>query len=219
MTAPVAWVDRLAADVPVAPDADTARAWARGELARPEYAGHGPTLLERFLDWLSGLGAGTGGADLPDALPVALVVLVLAAVLLAFWSTGRVRASTRARAAAVVLEDDARTSEEIRASADRAAARGDWAEAVLERYRAVVRALEERAVLDDRPGRTAHEVAQEAAARLPGSADELARAGRLFDDVRYGDHAVGPAEDAAVRALDAAVAGERPRAAPAGGRP
>ena len=105
----------------------------------------------------------------------------------AFWVAGPVRARVAGRPRPWSSSgDDARTAAELRAAADAAAARGDWSTAVLERFRAVVRSLEERALLDDRPGRTAHEAAEAAAARLPARAAELRRAARLFDDVCYG---------------------------------
>ncbi|MGC0410015.1 hypothetical protein RKD31_003258 [Streptomyces sp. SAI-163] len=52
--------------------------------------------------------------------------------------------------------------------------------------RAVVRALEERALLDIRPGRTADEAATEAGHALPAHRDRLRAAARDFDDVTYG---------------------------------
>jgi hypothetical protein len=52
--------------------------------------------------------------------------------------------------------------------------------------RAIVRALEERALLDVRPGRTADEAAAEAGRSLPAHADRLRSAARDFDDVTYG---------------------------------
>ena len=52
--------------------------------------------------------------------------------------------------------------------------------------RALVRALEERALLDVRPGRTADEAAAEAGRALPAHTDPLRTAARDFDDVTYG---------------------------------
>ena len=52
--------------------------------------------------------------------------------------------------------------------------------------RAIVRSLEERALLDPRPGRTADEAAAEAGRALPAHADRLRAAARDFDDVTYG---------------------------------
>jgi hypothetical protein len=118
-------------------------------------------------------------------------------------------ARRRRRTAAVVQADDVRTSAQLRAAADDAAGRGDWTLAVAERFRAVVRALEERAVLDERPGRTAQEAAEAAAERLPGLAGPLHVAASRFDDVVYGDLPAGPADDAAVRALDEQVSAAR----------
>lgn len=52
--------------------------------------------------------------------------------------------------------------------------------------RAIVRSLEERALLDVRPGRTADEAAAEAGRSLPAHTDRLRAAARDFDDVTYG---------------------------------
>jgi hypothetical protein len=52
--------------------------------------------------------------------------------------------------------------------------------------RAVVRSLEERALLEPRPGRTADEAAAEAGRTLPAHTDRLRDAARDFDDVTYG---------------------------------
>ncbi|MDD9206967.1 DUF4129 domain-containing protein, partial [Georgenia sp. 10Sc9-8] len=125
---------------------------------------------------------------------------------------GPIRRRRRLRAATAgshELFDDERSSQQLRVSADAAAARGDYATAVLERFRSVVRALDERAVLDDRPGMTAQEAAGLAGAALPAHAAGLQRAGRLFDDVRYGAAAPGPDEDEVMRDLAEQVATAR----------
>ena len=79
-----------------------------------------------------------------------------------------------------------------------------------ERLRAVVRSLEERAVLDERPGRTADEAAAEAGRALPGCAAGLRSAAVLFDEVWYGGRPAGPESYAALRDLDAQVQAARP---------
>ena len=112
--------------------------------------------------------------------------------------------------------DGTRSAAWHRAAADAAAAAGDVRTAVLERFRAVVRELEERAVLAEQPGRTADEAARDAAARLPGLGERLTAAARIFDDVRYGDRPATAAMDEALRELDAALRGGAPR--PAGSR-
>ena len=201
----------LLGKVPVVPDAPTARRWATDELAKSVYH-HSKSLLDRFLGWLGSL---FNGAAAPFGLPpvavatiVVLVVLAIAAV--AFWIAGPVRLARRAATSAVVFGDDTRSAAELRAVADASAARGDWSAAVLDRFRAIVRALEERTLLEEWPGRTAHEAAESAAARLPGRTADLRRAGGIFDRVCYGKTAADQATDAWLRELDGALAATRP---------
>ncbi|AEG45077.1 DUF4129 domain-containing protein [Isoptericola variabilis] len=198
-------------DVPVDPDRETARRWLQEELSRPEYSTE-PSLLERLVAWLTSLFEDVRVPDVPGwQLALVTVLVVAAVVLVGWWVAGPVRLARRgARESAVVLEDDTRTAAELRAAADAAAARGDWSTAVLERFRAVVRALEERVVLTEQPGRTAREAADAAAARLPGVAADLHRAAALFDDVRYGELPARAQDDAFLRTLDARAAAERP---------
>ncbi|MPV37788.1 DUF4129 domain-containing protein [Georgenia subflava] len=203
--------------VPVDPEAAEARRWAEEELAKAVYSDE-PSLLERALAWFLRLFEGIGeiGLSAPPAVVPVLVVLAFVAVLvLALVVGGRVRRNRAvAGAASTELFEDDRSSAELARTADDAARRGDWATAVLERFRALIRGLDERAVLDDRPGLTAHEAAGLAAAALPEVADGLRWAGRLFDDVRYGHVAPGAAEDEDLRELVARV--DRARPAPAG---
>ncbi|MFF3063267.1 DUF4129 domain-containing protein [Oerskovia sp. NPDC057915] len=192
-------------DVPVVPDADTARQWLREELLDPVYVDQ-PSLLMRFIDWVTGLFTDVRVLDVnPVVASLVIVGVVLAVAVVAYVVAGPVRLSRRARPSAAVFDDDERSAEDLRSAADAAASAGDWATAVVERYRAVVRSLEERVILDPRPGRTAHEAADEAALRLPALADRLTAGARLFDDVRYGKVSVGPAADQALRELDAAA--------------
>lgn len=101
------------------------------------------------------------------------------------------------------------SASEHRDLAEGHAARREWAEAVRERLRAVVRELESRGVLDPRPGRTAHEVAGEAGLLVPALADPLARAATIFDEVWYGGrHADRSAYDTLVE-VDRMVTGTR----------
>jgi len=216
---------RLLADVPVQPDADEARRWAQDELTDPIYH-HTPSLLERLLDWLGGL-----FDDMPrvglDTRWLAVGVLLVAVVvaLLAFYVAGPVRRSRRVRSgpAPLVNPGDDRTAAQLRADADAAAGRGDWRSAVMDRFRAVVRSLEERVVLDVRPGRTADEAAAVAGVRFPAEAEALRRGARLFDDVCYGDVPAGPEDDQRLRDLDRRLRDLRPGrdagAAPTGAEP
>ncbi len=79
------------------------------------------------------------------------------------------------------------TAGDYRRAAERRADAGDYAGAIIERTRAIAVELETRGVLLPRPGRTASELAAEAAVSLPDHAAGLREAARLFDDVRYGD--------------------------------
>lgn len=208
----VAVVGAALADVPVDPDGDTAREWARRELADPVYH-QSETLLQQALDrlmrWLNEAQDAVAGLDGRMA-AVALVAVLIVGGLVVLAVVGPVRRSRRVRTSVEVFVEDARTAAELRASADALAADARWDEAVLDRFRAILRSLEERAVLAERPGWTADEATAEAAVALPPCSDDLRRASRLFDDVCYGDSHAAPADDAWLRVLDRTVADTRP---------
>lgn len=174
-------------DVPVDLDRDEAREAAARELSDPAYVSGDPNPLERALDWvldkLGELLAGAAGMNGITAITI-LVVLAVIIVVVVRLRAGRVTGSGRVRGGEVF--DSVLTAAEHRAAADRAAAAGDLAEAVRERFRAVVRELEQRGVLDPRAGRTVDEVAIEAGRALPVLADDLRGAAVQFDDVWYG---------------------------------
>ncbi len=204
---PVGWASR----VPVEPTRDEARSWAVEELSRREYAEQRPGILEQVVGWIldrlgqvGEVGSGTGTA-------FALVVgVVLVLVVVGVLVTGRVlRRATQTTGAAVFDRDAVGPASAYRAAADAAAARGDWRTAVVERFRTVVRELEERAVLVPQPGRTADEAVAEAARFLPSRGEDLRSAARLFDDVRYGDRDADAAGDEALRRLDEQVRAAR----------
>ncbi|WP_456826918.1 DUF4129 domain-containing protein [Cellulomonas sp. P5_E12] len=204
---------RVVAGVPVDPDAATARRWARQELLDPVYHEQ-RSLLRRLWDWVAEQLAGLRTPAALDPWAVLLVVgVVVAVVVIAFLVGGPVRRARTSPSSRRVLDaDDARSALQIRAAADAAAGRGDWSLAVLERYRAIVRGLEERTVLDERAARTAHEAALAAAARLPELGHDLVAASRTFDDVAFGDVPGTADDDRVLRALDERVRGTRPAA-------
>lgn len=200
-------------DVPVVPDRDTAREWLTSELQRPEYAER-ESLLTRLinwaLDWLNTIDwpdTSMSGPQLGIVIGVvAAVVLVLAWLVAGPVQLGR----NRAGSAEVLDTDDARTAAQMRAAADTAAAAGDWRTAVVERFRAVVRSMEERVIIEPRPGRTAQEAAADAGERLPAQAAGLRSGADLFDGVEYGDRIAAAEDDVALRVLDAEVTAARP---------
>jgi len=189
-------------DVPVDIDRDTARARALSELSDPKYARERPGPLEqifqwlydRIMDFLDGVQSVVPGGFL--GLLIILAVLVVLAVVVRL-KTGKV-ARSGARGGKQVFEDRRLSADDYRRAATEAAAAGRFSDAVRDRFRAVVRALEERALLDVRSGRTADEAAAEAGALLPDVAQALREGARIFDDVHYGGRT---GTEAAYRAL------------------
>jgi hypothetical protein len=187
-------------------DIDRGEAWRRAvrELVRPEYEHEAlPDRIMRyvqqfFADLLNATGGGLAGGVIA-AIVIVLVLGVLAGLLV--WQAGR---ASRARATPVgeVLGGRARSAAEHRAEAERLAAQERWAEAVRERLRAVARDLEERALVGAQPGRTADELAAEAARSFPALAAELTTAARIFDDITYGEVPGTAAAYASLRDLD-----------------
>lgn len=192
------------------PDEPTARGWLEQELTDPAYAQARPGLLERAWEALQDALSQVEGPTSPLLLLVLLAVVV-GVLALVVWRTGPLRAAARTGTAGtgdIGLEEHV-TAAGYRARADAATAAGDWRTAVLDRFRALVRGLEERTVLDARPGRTADEAAHEAGVLLPSVADDLAAAARVFDDVAYGDRAATAEHHDRVRVADDAASRAR----------
>lgn len=203
---------RLPVDVPVVLGRDEAQRLARLELARPEYAADGQPWTQRAIGWLLDriaqlLQVVGGTSPLGWFGLLGLVLLVAVAAAAVRRRTGRLAVL---RPASSPLDGGGRDADDLRAEAERLAAAGAWAEAVRARLRAVVRALEERGLVDARPGRTADEIAAEAGAALPAVAVDIRSAARIFDDVWYGGRPAGPAAYDRLVDLDRAVAVARP---------
>nr|WP_245697734.1 DUF4129 domain-containing protein [Streptomyces phaeochromogenes] len=180
---------------PVTIPRDAAQEAARRELSKRMYHENDPSLLERALDafweWVDKLFNAASSATPGGALGLLVVVLAALALIGALW--WRLGTPRRGPTSAAPLFDDRpRSAAEHRAAAEAHAAQAHWNQAVQERMRAVVRSLEERALLDPRPGRTADEAAAEAARTLPAHTDRLRAAARNFDDVTYGGRTAGP---------------------------
>jgi Domain of unknown function (DUF4129) len=195
---------QLAATAPV--DRDEARRAAERELSKGIYHQNEPGPVDRainaVIDWISDFldriaGSAPGGSL--GALVLLAIVIVVAAVVV--WRTGPIRRGARLRTPVFDLAGDA-DADEHRRRADEHAAAGRYAEAVRERMRAIVRELETRGVLDPRPGRTADEVAREAAAAVPSVADDLRTAAGVFGEVWYGGRPATAQADALMRHAD-----------------
>ncbi|GMA88445.1 hypothetical protein GCM10025868_36950 [Angustibacter aerolatus] len=188
-----------------------------GSLGDDVYQRARPGLVTRAAQWLlDHLGRLQAPGVAPDARTgvVLLALVVIVVVVVVLLRTGRLRGPGRVGASRTVFGEVERSAAEHRRLADAAADAGEWGVAVRERFRAVVRSLEERTVLDARPGRTAHEVAVEAGVLLPALADDLARCAGVFDAVAYGGRPATAQHDRVVRDLDAAVGEARPTWAP-----
>jgi hypothetical protein len=182
---------------------------AHRELAKAIYHRQQDPLLVRAIkavghwlsDALNGVPASSGGG-----VWLALLVIGFVVVALVVWRrVGTPRRSATA-VGGVLASGRPMTAAEHRALADAADRRGDHETAVLEQMRAVVRALEERGVIEPRPGRTAAEVARDGGDGMPAATGALVVAARTFDDVVYGGSSAGPDEVETLRAADRAVA-------------
>lgn len=174
---------------------DPAREAARRELSKRMYHENDPGLVQRalnaFWDWVDKLFGAASAATPGGTLGLVVIVLALVAVVAALW--WRLGTPHRTPASSATLFDDRpRSAAEHRAAAEAHATQGHWNQAVQERMRAIVRSLEERALLDPRPGRTADEAAAEASRALPSHTDRLRAAARDFDDITYGGRSGDP---------------------------
>ncbi|MEU9134354.1 DUF4129 domain-containing protein [Streptomyces sp. NPDC048404] len=180
---------------PVTTPREAAREAARRELSKRMYHENDPNLVQRalnaFWDWVDRLFGAASAATPGGTLGLAVIVLAAVAVVAALW--WRLGTPHRTRASSATLFDDRpRSAAEHRAAAEAHAAQGHWNQAVQERMRAVVRSLEERALLDPRPGRTADEAAAAAGRFLPAHTDRLRASARDFDDITYGGRSGDP---------------------------
>ncbi|MER8090613.1 DUF4129 domain-containing protein [Streptomyces sp. NPDC094048] len=182
-----------------------AREAAKHELSKPMYHEDDPNLLQRGIDrlwgWIGDLLSTASGVAPGGSLGLVVLVLVVIGLVAAlWWRLGTPHRTVRSSDA--LFDDRPRSAAEHRTAAEAHAAAHRWNAAVQERMRAIVRALEERALLDPRPGRTADEAAAEAGHPLPAHATRLHAAARAFDDVTYGGRAADPQVYLDLRALD-----------------
>ena len=201
---------------PVTTPRDPAREAARRELSKRMYHENDPSLFQRalnaFWDWIDKLFGAAASATPGGMLGLVVVLLAVLALLGALW--WRLGAPRREPTTSAALFDDRpRSAAEHRAAAEAQAAQGHWNQAVQERMRAIVRSLEERALLDVRPGRTADEAAAEAGRALPSHTDRLRAAARDFDDVTYGGRRASEMSYQRIADLDRDLERTRPQLA------
>lgn len=169
-------------------DRDAAHEAAQRELAKPIYPK--ASLTERIIGWFDELlyklmvegSSVPGGWFTISVLLILLVIAVVVAVRIARRTMRTNRGGDHA-----LFEGHQLSAAEHRATAEQSAAVGNWAAAIRHRLRAVARQLEESAVLDPVPGRTATELARDAGKAVPNLAAELLQAADTFNDVTYGE--------------------------------
>ncbi|WGW10697.1 DUF4129 domain-containing protein [Saxibacter everestensis] len=210
-------------DPPLQPSDDEARRWVLEELGKPEYRQGDVTLLERIGATIERFFSSFDGPGVPVS-PVGVVILIVVVVGLigvAVWWAGKPRRRGLGASANAVFDVDSTLSAAAhRNLAERAARIGDWQVAIRERFRAIARELEERTIIEPRPGRTAHEIATEAGPILPEIADRLLGGAGIFDDVCYGSRPASAAQYGELKSLDQSTAKAKPEfdaAAPAAG--
>jgi hypothetical protein len=180
-------------------DRDAAHEAAQHELAKPIYPK--ASLTERLIDWLNELfyKLESASAQVPGGWFTLSVLLILLAIAIVVAVRIARRAMRTNRGGGYTLFGEHELSAaEHRATAEQYAAAGNWAAAIRHRLRAVARQLEEDAVLDPVPGRTATELARDAGRVIPNLAAELSRAAESFNDVTYGER---PGTESAYRMI------------------
>ncbi len=195
---------------PLIPDAEEARRQLADELANPIYADVQNWIADQFrklLDWLVGDPSPAG--SLSSGQLTALVITLVGIAAVAIWlSTGGVRAERRKRGA--VFANEERTADQLRSDAARLAAADEWASATVELFRALIRSLAERTIIEEFGGMTAHEAAAQAAPRLPGLAERITAAAEVFDALAYGHRSGSAQQYQDMLDLDAELTRTRP---------
>ncbi|HET7014884.1 MAG TPA: DUF4129 domain-containing protein [Streptosporangiaceae bacterium] len=174
-----------------------ARILARRELGRIN-------IVERILLDLRHLFDLSGGAVPSGWFGLIVLGVLAAALIIVIFAWVRPTRHRRERQSAVI-GNKTRTAQDYRKSAARLAAAGDFSAAIIDGVRAIAAELEERGILPPRLGRTADELAVEAAVALPALAADLRSVTGLFDDIRYGERPGTEAGYQLVSRLDAAV--------------
>ncbi len=180
-------------------DRDAAHEAAQRELGKPIYPK--ASLTDRIAEWIEDLiyKIAGGSSSLPGGwLTITILLVLLVITVVAAVRIGRRTMRTNRGGGDALFDDHQLSAAEHRATAERYAASGDWAAAIRHRLRAVARQLEETAVLDPVPGRTATELARYAGREMPNLAGELVRAAEAFNDVTYGER---PGTESAYRMI------------------
>ncbi|GGJ08551.1 DUF4129 domain-containing protein [Paenarthrobacter histidinolovorans] len=204
----------LSMEPPVTPDREEARRWALEELAKPQYPDARPGWVDQlwrdFLDWLSTLGGDGTGPDTNFALPAIVAIAVALIIVAVIVVRPRLNARRRSRTEDIYGADSTMDADGYRKRASTAADDGDWAAAVVDQFRALVRSAEERDIIDVRAGRTADEASAQLGQVFSTAQQRLGAAALLFDAIRYGEQGATRADYESTRALDAELLTMKP---------
>ncbi|WP_353950923.1 DUF4129 domain-containing protein [Knoellia sp. S7-12] len=202
---------------PLDPSRSEGRRLLEDELSKPRYAVE-PSLWDRFREWLLGL-FDTTGPGLPSWVFMFVLVVALAVLALVVGLLLRPEARTkRSGNDHAVLDERGVDATAYRNRAQSAVREGDWDTVVLDGYRAIVASGVERTVLDELPGRTAHEASLELSRAFPVEGDAIRASADRFDAVRYGHDPASEVDARSVLALDERLAKARPELTPTGAR-
>lgn len=192
------------------PTPPQARDWLRQELQGPEYRSPWlDSVLRWFTDQIRKLFE--GASQLAGLSPLITVLIALVVIALLVWVLPRVRRERRVAGSDwAVLDDVTVTARHYRDQAAQALRDGRYDDAVLDGFRAIAKDMSDRGVLEDAPGRTAHEVSLALASPFPDHADRLALAADLFDSVRYGHRRASPHQAVQIQELDAELVASHP---------
>jgi hypothetical protein len=204
------WSAFVAANPPPPITRDGARDAARLEVSKPAYHHGDPSIAQRVIRWvlhrvgdaLSAAAQHSPGKGIGLFVIVVLLALIVTVVAI---RVGRIRRT--ASAVGEILGETTRTAADHRVLARQYAARSQYADAVREWLRATTRELEERGVLDPRPGRTAAELCADASIALPGIADDVRLASATFERVWYGGKTATADDEQTLRRLDELISG------------
>ena len=162
-------------------DREAAHDAAQRELSKPIYPKE--DFSDRFNDWINDFiyRLVSKASDVPGGwFTVAVLLTLLAVAIVVAVRIVRRTMRTNRKGDFQLFGAAELTAAEHRATAERFAAEGDWATAIRHRLRAVARQLEENGVLNPVPGRTANELATDAAPLVSGPASRISRCGSIF---------------------------------------
>lgn len=180
-------------------DRDAAHDAAQRELSKPIYPKQ--NVSERLGDWINDFiyRIIAKGSEFPGGwFTIALLITLLLVAIVVAIRIARRTIRTNRGGDSQLFGSAELSAAEHRATAERFAAEANWAAAIRHRLRAVARQLEESGVLNAVPGRTANELARDAAKFLPELTSELAGAASSFNDVTYGER---PGTEPAYRSI------------------